>query len=209
MTQKQQRQKRCHTVKYHVRNFFKYWRVVSLSQYHTVVYVCNTFVTIKIPPHLKRVATLPCEIHDAFWLMVSLPMARFCAIMCRSIIVLLLPFYGHYRVNLHWPASAVKKFANDWSSVLQAECRFGWPFVKRFALCYQTVICPVCDVRALWPNGWTVQDETWHAGMPWPWPHCVRWAPSSPSPKGGQSPFRPISVAAKWLDGSRCHLVWR
>jgi len=27
--------------------------------------------------------------------------------------------------------------------------------------------CPVpsvCDVRALWPYGWTDQDETWHAG---------------------------------------------
>ena len=23
-------------------------------------------------------------------------------------------------------------------------------------------VCPVCDVRALWPNGWTDQDETWH-----------------------------------------------
>jgi len=23
---------------------------------------------------------------------------------------------------------------------------FGRPFVKRFALCYQTVVCPVCDV---------------------------------------------------------------
>jgi len=21
--------------------------------------------------------------------------------------------------------------------------------------------------------------------------------------------FRPISIVAKWLDGSRCHLVWR
>jgi len=48
--------------------------------------------------------------------------------------------------------------------------------------------CPVClcDVRALWPNGWTDQDETWHAGRPWPWPHCVRWGPSSPSRKGAQ-----------------------
>jgi len=36
-------------------------------------------------------------------------------------------------------------------------------------------VCPVCDVRALWPNGWTDQDETWHAGRPRPWPHCVRW----------------------------------
>jgi len=33
---------------------------------------------------------------------------------------------------------------------------FGRPFVKRFALCYRTVVlpvCPVCDVCALWPNG--------------------------------------------------------
>ena len=90
---------------------------------------------------------------------------------------------------------------------------FGRPFVKRFALCYRSVVClscPVCDVRALWPNGWTDRDETWHAGRPRPWPHCVRWGPSSPSPKGAQPPnFRPISVAAKWLHGSRCHLVWR
>jgi len=42
----------------------------------------------------------------------------------------------------------------------------------------------VCDVGLLWPNGWTDQDETWHAGKPRPWPHCVRWGPSSPSPKG-------------------------
>jgi len=80
---------------------------------------------------------------------------------------------------------------------------FGRPFVKRFALCYRTVVlscavCPVCGVRALWPNGWTDQDETWHAGRPLPWPHCVRWGPSSPSPKEEEPPnFRPISVAAK------------
>ena len=48
--------------------------------------------------------------------------------------------------------------------------------------------CPaclsVCNVGTLWPNGLTDQDETWHAGRPRPWPHCVRWGPSSPSPKG-------------------------
>jgi len=32
------------------------------------------------------------------------------------------------------------------------------------------------------------QDETWQSGRPWPWPHCVRWGPSSPSPKRGSSP---------------------
>jgi len=71
-------------------------------------------------------------------------------------------------------------------------------------------VCPVCDVGVLWSNGCTDQDETWHAGSPRPWPYCVRWGPSSPSPKGAQPPpnFRPISVAAKRLHGSRCHLVW-
>ena len=32
------------------------------------------------------------------------------------------------------------------------------------------------------------QDETWHAGRPRPWPHCVRWELSSPSPKLGAGP---------------------
>jgi len=94
---------------------------------------------------------------------------------------------------------------------------FGRPFVKRFALCYRSVVCPVClsvcpvcDVRALWPNSWTDQDETWHAGRPRPWPHSVKWGPISPPPKGGGAPnFRPISVVAKWLHVSRCHFIWR
>jgi len=102
---------------------------------------------------------------------------------------------------------------------------FGRPSVKRFALCYRTIVClsypvlfsvfcpvclSVCNVGVLWPNGLADRDETWHAGRPRPWPHCVRWGPSSPHPKGAQPPpnFRPISAAAKWLHGSRCHLVW-
>jgi len=32
------------------------------------------------------------------------------------------------------------------------------------------------------------QDETWRAGRPRPWPHCVRWGPRSPSPKGHSPP---------------------
>jgi len=71
---------------------------------------------------------------------------------------------------------------------------FGRPFVKRFALCYRTVVClSVRNVGVLWPNGWTDQDETWHAGRPRPWPHCVRWGPSSPSPKG-HSPLPQFSA---------------
>ena len=51
--------------------------------------------------------------------------------------------------------------------------------------CLSCLSClSVCNVRALWPNGWTDQDETWHAGRPRPWPHCVRWDPATPPPKG-------------------------
>jgi len=49
--------------------------------------------------------------------------------------------------------------------------------------------CPVCNVGVLWPNGWTDQDETWHAGRPRPWPQCVRWGLSSPSPKRASPPI--------------------
>jgi len=60
----------------------------------------------------------------------------------------------------------------------------------------------VCNVRALWPNGWTDQDETWHAGRPRLWPHCVRWGPSSPSPKGAHTPiFGPCLLwPNSWMD---------
>jgi len=70
-------------------------------------------------------------------------------------------------------------------------------------------VCHVCSVDVLWPNGWMDQDETWHAGRPRPWPHCVYGNPAPAPPKGHSPPFWPISVVAKWLDGSKCHLVWR
>jgi len=36
----------------------------------------------------------------------------------------------------------------------------------------------------LWPNGWMNQDTTWYGGRPRPWPHCIRWGPSSPPQRG-------------------------
>ena len=82
---------------------------------------------------------------------------------------------------------------------------FGRPFIKRFTLCYQTVVCLsclVCDVGVLWPNGWMDQDETWHAGRPRPCPHCVRWGPSSPPQKGAEPPiFGPCPLWPNgWMD---------
>jgi len=49
-------------------------------------------------------------------------------------------------------------------------------------------VCSVCDVGVLWPNTWTDQDETCHAGRPRPWPHCVGWDPAPPPPKGTAPP---------------------
>jgi len=90
-------------------------------------------------------------------------------------------------------------------------CTSFWATVcKTVRLWYRTVVCPVCDVHALSPNGWTDQDETWHTGRPRPWPHCVRWGPSSLSPKGAQPPIfgpcplRPngcIDQDATWYGG--------
>ena len=71
---------------------------------------------------------------------------------------------------------------------------FGRPFVnvKRFALCYRYVVClsdlSVCNVGALWSNGWMDQDETWHAGRPRSRTHCIRWGPSCPPSKGHRGP---------------------
>jgi len=50
--------------------------------------------------------------------------------------------------------------------------------------CPDLPVLPVCNDAILWPNGWMNRDETWRAGRPRPWPHCVVWGPSSPSPKG-------------------------
>jgi len=68
-------------------------------------------------------------------------------------------------------------YLNFWVTVCN-----GLPYATRSSsVCLS---CPVCDVGVLWPNGSMDQDETWHARRPRPWPHCVRWGPSSPPPKG-------------------------
>jgi len=56
-----------------------------------------------------------------------------------------------------------------------------------FGYCHE-MSSVVCNTRILWPNRWTDQDETWHAGRPRPSPHCVRWKPNSPPPKGHSLP---------------------
>jgi len=82
---------------------------------------------------------------------------------------------------------------------------FERPFVKRFALCYRTMVWPVlsvlsvCDVGLLWPNSWMDQDATWYGGRPRSRP-CVRWGPSSPS-KRGTAPHPIYSPCLLWPNG--------
>ena len=74
---------------------------------------------------------------------------------------------------------------------------FRRPFLKRFALCYRTVVCLSvclsCNVGVLWPNGWVDQDATWYGDRPRHRRHCVRWGPSSPKERAQQlSLFGPL-----------------
>ena len=98
----------------------------------------------------------------------------------------------------------------------------GRTFVKRFDLFHRTVVClfalfvclsvyPVwCDVGVLWANIWMDQDKTWHGGRPRARPYCVRWGAISPCKRDPAAPyFRPMSIVAKVLNGSRYHLVRR
>jgi len=84
-------------------------------------------------------------------------------------------------------------------------CFIGRPFVKRFTLCYRTVVLsvwPHCVRRGpsppppkghspaifgpylLRPTGWMDQDATWYGSRHWPRRLCVGWGPSSPPQKG-------------------------
>jgi len=67
----------------------------------------------------------------------------------------------------------------------------------------------VCDVGALWPNGWAIKIKLGTQVGLGPG-HIVLGGDPAPLPQRGIAPnFRPISVAAKWLHGSRWYLAWR
>ena len=89
---------------------------------------------------------------------------------------------------------------------------FGRPFVKRFALCYQTVVCLSCLSERLVYCGQTVRWIKMKLGTevglgP---DHTVLDGDAAPLPKRGTAPnFRSMSVVAKGLDGCRRHLVSR
>ena len=86
-------------------------------------------------------------------------------------------------VKSMWPN--IKSLADDQAFVSNLTVQFFWATVCKTVRPMLSVCClsvllslsvlSVCNVRALWPNGWTDQDETWRADRPRPWPHCVRW----------------------------------
>jgi len=105
--------------------------------------------------------------------------------------------------------AVVMQFVRLWFGVILC----GRPFVKRFALCYGIVVCLCvclsCNVGVLWPNGWIDQDATWYEGRPRPG-HIELVGDPAPPKRGTAAPtFRLMSVVAKRLNGSRCHLVRR
>jgi len=89
------------------------------------------------------------------------------------------------------------------------EVIFGRPFVKRFALCYRSVVC--LSVTLVY-CGQTVGRMKMKLGTqvglgPG---HIVLDGDPAPHPQRSSAPnFRPISVVAKRLDGLRCHFVRR
>jgi len=92
---------------------------------------------------------------------------------------------------------------------------FGRLFVKRFTLCYRSVVCPVLSVTLVY-CGQKVGRIKMKLGMqlgPGPGHIVLDGDPALPSPKKGAEPpspdFRPISIVAKRVHASRCHLVCR
>ena len=69
---------------------------------------------------------------------------------------------------------------------------------------------PLLGPCLLWSNGWMDQDATLYGGRLQPRLHRVRWGPSFPPERDTAArTSRSMSVVAKLLNGSRCHLVRR
>ena len=95
--------------------------------------------------------------------------------------------------------------AVQWATTALDLTIFGRPFVKRFALCYRIVVCPVCLSATLvycsQMVGWIKTKLGMEVGLNSG--HIVLDGDSAPHSKKGTQPpnFRPMSVVAKWLDG--------
>ena len=91
-----------------------------------------------------------------------------------------------------------RPFVLDGYPVTQPPCQKGGAAPPQFSAhfyCGQTAACikvPLGMELGLGPGDFVLDGD-----------------PAPPPPKEHRPPnFRPIYVAAKWLHGSRCHLVW-
>jgi len=85
-----------------------------------------------------------------------------------------------------------------------------WEEVKRFALCYQTVVCLSVTLMYCGQTvGWIKMKVGMQVGLGSG--HIVLDGdPTTPAKGGDSSPnFRPMSFVGRRLDGLRCHLVRR
>jgi len=122
----------------------------------------------------------------------------------RAVLAVYSPFTCPCRPNNIVIALYSKQCA-DTSSVV---CDFGRPFLKRFALCYRTVVCPVLSVCVVLSAtlvycgqtvGW-IKMKLGTVARLGPG-HIVRWGPSSPLTKQARIPsFGPCIIVAKQLD---------
>ena len=87
----------------------------------------------------------------------------------------------------------------------------GRPFVKRFALCYRSVVCLSVTFMHCGQTVGRIKMKLGKQVGLGPGDIVLGGTHAAPPPLKGHSHFnfRPISVVAKWLHGSRCHLVWR
>jgi len=67
---------------------------------------------------------------------------------------------------------------------------------------------PIFGPCLLWSNSWLDQDATWYGGRPRPG-DIVLDGTQLLLKRGTAPTFRPMSIVAKRLDVSRCHLVRR
>jgi len=90
-----------------------------------------------------------------------------------------LPVIPKFAIGGRHRIAATRAIPGFWATI----CKTVRPMLSDCCL-----VCPVCNVGALWPNGWMDQDASWHRGRSRPRRHCVRWGHSFPQRKGAQQP---------------------
>jgi len=138
-------------------------------------------------------------------------------IICRDILYHAAPFcLGSNHAALHSCLIVYVKTSRI-STPFTLNCTvFGQPFVKWFALCHRTVVCPLClsclSVTLMYCGqtvGWIKTSLDVEVGLD-PGNTVLDGDPAPFAQKGHNSPnFQPMSVVVKRLDGSWCHLVGR